>query len=530
MTIVAGVDFGTESVRVALVDHVQGVLATGTAGYPVLRHAGDPDFATQSHQSHLDALVEATRQALHAAGLDGSQVAALAIDTTGSTVIVVGEGLQPLDDYYLWCDHRAKDEAARITEVAHQEGLPAIALSGGVYSSEWGFSKLLHWLRRHPRRREEIVAALEHCDLIAAVLSGIEDLDQLPRSICAMGHKWLWSGEHGGVPSDDFLAKVDPLLAGASRWLRGRYATSDQIAGTLSAPWAERLGLRPGIPIPVGALDAHWDAIGAGIAEGDVVSVIGSSTCMMAISRSTETVPGVCGVVPGSIHPAYRGIEAGLSAVGQLFDAIAHRAGQPIDALSKGLDGYRGGQTGLLRLVWDNGDRTVLVNPRLGGVTLGWHLGHTARDELFAAIEGTAFQTRIILDRMQEFGVPVRRLVHGGGIPQRSEVLNRVYANVMGMPVLVPERPPTSLGAAIFALVAAGAYPTVDAAQQALCPPFRVVEPDEEEHRRYDRLFELYHALYFGLGAPDAGPVAIGGILPSLMEIAREEPGEARPS
>lgn len=520
--IVAGADFGTESVRVAIVDRDRGVLGAATAGYPVQRRAGDPDFATQSHQAHLDALVSATHAALREAGVDGAAVQALAADTTGSTVTVVGEGLQPLDDYSLWCDHRARDEAARITEVARAERLPAIERCGGAYSSEWGFAKLLHWLRAHPGRRDEIVAAVEHCDLIAAVLCGVRDPAGLPRSVCAMGHKWLWSEADGGFPPDRFLARVDPLLEGASRWLQGRYHTSDRRAGLLSPEWAGRLGLRAGIPVPVGALDAHWDAIGAGIAEGDVVSVIGSSTCIMAISRSVTTIPGVSGVVPGSIHPGFTGIEAGLSATGQLFDAIAARAGRAVEELSRELPAFRAAQTGLLRLAWDNGDRTVLVNPWLGGVTLGWNLGHRAVDELFAAIEGTALHTRVILERMEEHGVPIRRLIHGGGIPQKNETLNRVYANVMGMPVLVPERPSTSLGAAIFALVAAGGYATVEEAQRALCPPYRVVEPDPAEHARYDRLFELFREVYFGLGSPEAGPAALWRVLPGIMELARE--------
>lgn len=521
MPIVAGVDFGTESVRVSIVDHVRGELGAGQAGYPVKRRRDDPDFAAQAHAAHLEALAAAVRLALREAGVSGEGVEAMALDTTGSTVVVVGEGLVPLDDYYLWCDHRAKAEAARITEVAQEESLPAIELCGGAYSAEWGFAKLLHWLRHNRSRRGEVVAALEHCDMIAATLCGITDPAQVPRSACAMGHKWLWSARHGGMPPDEFLARVDPLLAGASRWLRGRYQTSDELAGTLSPSWAERLGLRAGIPVPVGALDAHWDAVGAGIAEGDVVNVIGSSTCMMAITRSDQGVPGVSGVVPGSIHPRFVGVEAGLSATGQLFDSIAARAGQTAASLAAGLGGYRAGQTGLLRVAWDNGDRTVLVNPHLGGITLGWNLAHTASDELFAAIEGTAFHTRVILERMQAHGVVVRRLIQGGGIPQRNDVLNHVYASVLGMPMLVPERPITSLGSAIFALVAAGAYRSVEAAQRALCPPYRVVAPDERDHAVYDRLFGLFRQVYFSLGTRDASPAALGGVLPELMAIAR---------
>ncbi|HXY30638.1 MAG TPA: ribulokinase [Gemmatimonadaceae bacterium] len=522
MTLVAGVDFGTQSVRVSIVDHQAGVIGSGVAEYPVNRSAADPDFATQSYAAQMDGLVSAMRAALGAAKVEGRTIRAIALDTTGSTVCIVGRNMVPLDDCYLWCDHRAKAEAARITEVARTERLPAIELCGGTYSTEWGFSKLLHWLRHNPRRRDDVVAAVEHCDLVAATLSGITDPDWLPRSICAMGHKWLWSAAHGGFPSEGFLAKVDPLLAGSHRLLRGRYLLSDKIAGQLSAEWAGRLGLSAGIPIPVGALDAHWDAIGAGIAEGDVVNVVGSSTCTMAIAKSAASVPGVCGVVPGSIHPDFIGIEAGLSATGDIFDAIARRANTTVGELSKSLGDYRACQTGLLRLTWDNGDRTVLVNPHLGGVTLGWNLGHTAQDELFAAIEGTAFHTRLILERMAEHGVPIRRLIHGGGIPQRSDVLNRVYANVLGIPVLIPERPTTSLGAAIFGFVAIGAFASVADAQKALCSPYREVATDAGEHAVYERLHEHYRSLYFALGTPDAAPAAIGRVLPDLQAIAAD--------
>ena len=185
-------------------------------------------------------------------------------------------------------------------------------------------------------------------------------------------------------------------------------------------------------------------------------------------------------MVPGSVHPDYTGIEAGLSAVGDIFDAIARRANTTVAALSEGLEAWRAGQTGLLRLSWDNGDRTVLVNPELGGVTLGWNLVHTAQDELFAAIEGTAFHTRIILERMAEHGVRIDRMINAGGIPQKNEMLNRVYANVLNKPVLVPAGIPTSLGSGIFALLAAGAYKTIEEAQDAVCLPFRTVEPDAE--------------------------------------------------
>ncbi len=503
MAIVAGVDFGTLSVRVSIVDSDRGRLGSGSADYPLHRKREDPDHATQSHADHMRALGEATAAALAAAGVPGSAVEAIALDTTGSSVIPVDAHMQPLDDYYLWCDHRAWKEAAEITAKAHELKLEAIEWCGGTYSSEWGFSKLLHWLRNNPEKRGRMATALEHCDMVAAVLCGITDPTQAPRSICAMGHKWMWNASLGGFPPESFLTAVDPLLAGVREKLNGRYQTSDQTAGHLCNEWAAKLGLPAGIPIPVGAFDAHWDAIGAGCNIGDVVNVVGTSTCMMAISDQITLVPGVCGVVPGSIHPFKTGIEAGLSATGDIFDAIAKRAGSSVGALSDGLGAYLAGQTGLLRFSWDNGDRTVLVNPELSGMTLGWRLTHTAQDELFAAIEGTAFHKRIILERMAEHGVPVSRVINGGGIPQKNEVLNHVYANVFGKPVLVPSSEVTSLGSAIFAFLAAGTFKTVEQAQAALCPKFRVVEPDSKSSAVYDELYAVYRKLYFSFGAGD---------------------------
>jgi L-ribulokinase len=522
MAVVAGVDFGTLSVRVTLVDSECGPVGTASASYPLHRRREDPDFATQSHADQMAALAVAMKDVLKGTGISGDSVQAIALDTTGSSVIPVDEHLEPLDEYYLWCDHRAHGEAEEITRKAHSMGLEAIEWCGGVYSHEWGFAKLLHWLRHNPGKRDAFATALEHCDMVAATLCGVKDVRDVKRSVCAMGHKWMWNPKWGGLPPEDFLVAVDPLLKGVRAKMGGEYLTSDKIAGRLSPEWAEKLGLRAGIPIPVGAFDAHWDAIGSNIREGDVVNVVGTSTCIIGIAHDAQLVPGVCGVVPGSVHPSYIGIEAGLSATGDIFEAIAQRAGTRVHELSKGLETFKAGQTGLLRLSWDNGDRTVLVNPELGGVTLGWNMVSTAQDELFAAIEGTAFHTRIILERMAEHGVRVDRVINAGGIPQKNEALNQVYANVLNKPVLVPAGIPTSLGSGIMALVAAGIYKTVEEAQAAVCLPFRTVEPDRRSTAGYDRLYALYKDVYFALGQREAAAIPLGRVLPALREIATE--------
>ena len=520
MAIVAGVDFGTLSVRASIVDSEKGRLGSATAEYPLLRKRDDPDHATQSHADQLRALMEAMRKALDVAGVSGALVEAIALDTTGSSVIPVGADMVPLNDYYLWCDHRAWKEAGEITHAARAANLAAIDWCGGVYSSEWGWSKLLHWLRNHPEKRAEFATAFENCDMIAAVLCGITDPTAAARSVCAMGHKWMFNEALGGLPAEEFLSQVDPVLAGVREKIGGHYATSDKLAGHLSGEWAEKLGLRAGIPIPVGAFDAHWDAVGSGIREGDVVNVVGTSTCIMAMAKDTGLIPGVCGVVKGSIHPEYFGIEAGLSATGDIFDAIARRAGTTVSELAQGLEKYRAGQTGLLRLTWDNGDRTVLVNAQLGGVTLGWNLTSTAQDELFAAIEGTAYHTRVILERMADHGVRIDRVINAGGIPQRGDTLNRVYANVLNKPVLVPAGDVTSLGSAIFAFLAAGTFQTIEDAQRALCPPWKTYDPEPGEAAVYEELFAIFRKLYFGLGEGefrDALPR-----LRAIREVVRE--------
>ncbi len=240
--VVAGVDFGTLSVRVSVFDSEKGRLGSGIAEYPLHRKNNDPDCATQSHADHMNALAQAMRRALADAAVEGSSIQAMALDTTGSSVIPVDENMEPLDEYYLWADHRAWREAGEITRKAHEFGLEAIEWCGGVYSSEWGFSKLLHWLRHNPGKRSRFASAFEHCDFVAATLCGIRDVSNAPRSICAMGHKWMWNRSLGGLPPEDFLISVDPLLAGVRGKLGGRYATSDTLAGTLSEEWARRAG------------------------------------------------------------------------------------------------------------------------------------------------------------------------------------------------------------------------------------------------------------------------------------------------
>ena len=514
MSKVAGVDFGTLSVRVSLFDSEKGRLGSGTADYPLHRKKEDPDHATQSHADHMAALALATHRALETSSRLTARISkpspstppappsspsttASLRSTTTTSGATTAPGRKP---------PRSPPPPAPPGSKPSIGAAASTPPNGASPSSSTGSATIP---KSAPASPPPSNTATWSPPSSAASPTP-------PRSPAASA-PWATSGcgteSLGGLPPESFLTALDPVLAGVRSKLNGRYATSDQIAGHLSPEWAAKLGLRPGIPIPVGAFDAHWDAIGAGVRIGDVVNVVGTSTCIMAIGDQPTLIPGVCGVVPGSIHPGFTGIEAGLSATGDIFDAIARRAGTTVAELSRGLENYRAGETGLLRLTWDNGDRTVLVNPELSGVTLGWRLTTTAQDELFAAIEGTAFHTRVILERMEEYGVPVRRIINGGGIPQKNAVLNQVYANVMGKPILVPGGDVTSLGSAIFAFMAAGAFRTIEEAQERLCPPFKVIEPREN----CDDLYAIYRELYFSFGR--------GETLPQLRRIAARARG-----
>ncbi|MCW5720059.1 MAG: ribulokinase [Devosia sp.] len=517
--IVAGVDFGTLSVRVTCVDTESGaVLARASAPYELKRSADDPLLGGQAHDDHMSALVIATRQACRDGAIDGRQIAALACDTTGSSVVMVDADLKPLADYYLWCDHRAHREAAEITVLGQAEGLEALRWCGGTYSHEWGYAKVLHFLRNNPSSRQRFATALEHCDMVAATLCGIRDFDELPRSLCAAGHKWMYGAAWGGLPPQEFLSRVDPLFDGINDKLRGRWLASDAIAGHLSPEWAEKLGLSAGIPVPVGAFDAHWDAVGSGALPGDVVNVVGTSTCIIAMAEDGyEPVPGLCGVVPGSVVPGWTGIEAGQSATGDVFEAIARRGGLDLGDAMAGYGSLPPGGTGLLRVNWDNGDRTVLVRSDLGALTLGWDLNHSASDEVHAAIEGMAMHVRIIIDRIASGGMTIGRIINAGGVSQRSDLLNQVYADVLDRPVYVPQESPVGLGSCVFAAMAAGAFATIADAQQRLCPPLRVFAPRASHRAGYETLFALFADVYFGFG--EGRFFDARAILPQLREM-----------
>jgi len=501
--IVAGVDFGTQSVRATLLDTKSGeVLGNEAQDYMVHRSGANPLIATQSYSEQMSSLQIALSRVLEKMGVQGTEIESLSCATTGSSVIFTDENLEPVSDYYLWCDHRAHREAEEITSRARAVDLEAIKWCGNTYSHEWGYAKVLHFLRNNGDMRKIATLAVENCDMVTAVLCGITDPNALVRSVCAMGHKWMWNEKWGGYPSDAFLGTVDPLLGNASMFTRGTVKSQGEVAGRLCPTWAEKLGLRTGIPIAVGAFDAHWDAVGAGAVAGDMVNIIGTSTCMIGVlDTEPKPVVGICGIVPGSVLPNQVGVEAGLSAVGDIFASIARRSNRSLAEMSQSLLDAPRRMTGLLRVPWDNGDRTILVDATVGGILLGLDLEHTAEDELQAAIEGTAFQTKLILDHIGQGLGGFKRIINGGGIPAKNRLLNQIYADVLNTEILVPENVTTGLGPGIFSAVCAGAFASIEEAQDAFCGKFDSFSPDPKFVQSYAQNYQMYFELYNSFGA-----------------------------
>ena len=404
------------------------------------------------------------------------------MDTTGSTVIPVhrdGTPLGLLPEFkdnlnamvWLWKDHTSHEEAAEITRLGNEMRPQIMAKCGGIYSSEWWWSKILHLRRCDPAVFHSAFSFVEHCDWIPAVLTGNTDPLTLKRGICSAGHKAMFSAEWGGLPDKEFLGKLDPLLADLRDRLYSRSACR-RYEGRWSCARSgrSRLGLKEGTAVAVGAFDAHMGAVGAGIKEGTLVKILGTSTCDLMIapaSKPLADIPGVCGIVNGSVLRDHYGIEAGQSAVGDIFlwfvnhlvpDSYGATPAKNSRTWRRRSPAMKPGATGLLALDWNNGNRTILVDQRLTGLLLGQTL-HTEAHEIYRAyIEATAFGALTIINRIEEYGVPVKEIVNTGGLAIKNETLMQIYADVTGRPMKVSRSEQTcALGAAIFGAAAAGA-------------------------------------------------------------------------
>jgi L-ribulokinase len=525
-----GVDFGTNSVRALVVrcsdgaeygsrvvgypSGAQGVLLDPKDGLLARQHPGDYVYGLE--ESVKGALAEARRKS----DFDASQVIGIGLDSTGSSPIPVDERNVPLalserwiDDLnaqcWLWKDHTSWREAAKITELSAKLRPQYIAKCGGVYSSEWFWAKLWHCLNVAPETFEAAYSWVELADWVPSLLAGVTDPRKVKRGVCAAGHKALYSDEWGGLPDKEFLGALDPRLASLRDRLYERAYDATEPAGSLCPEWAAKLELRAGIAIAIGEFDVHYGSIGCGVGEGTLVKVIGTSTCDCAVvsaSKKVADIPGICGIVKGAILPGYFGIEAGQSAVGDIFrwwveevlggDAELHAR------LSAEAAKQRPGQAGLLALDWNNGNRTILVDQRLSGLILGQDL-YTSRADIYRAlIEATAFGARAIIERLREYGVPTDTVVCTGGIAEKNPLLMQIYADVTGCVMHVAGSTQTcALGSAVAAAVLAGAHPdfaSAEAAMTRLRP--ESFEPNGDNQAVYDQLYALYRELHDSFG------------------------------
>ena len=546
-----GLDYGTNSVRALIVDTSTGEeVGTGVYEYPsgragILLDASDPNLARQNPQDYLDGLEASVRSALAEAAdqadFDAARVVGIGVDTTGSTPLPVdAEGRplgldprfrdEPAAQVWLWKDHTGHAEAAEITAAAREARPQYLSTCGGTYSSEWFWSKILRCARVAPAVFEAAYTWVEHADWMPAVLTGTEHPDALTRGICAAGHKAMYHEQWGGYPDVAFLSSLDAGLARVRRSLPDETRTVAEPVGTLTDAWAARLGLPAGIPVATGAFDAHLGAVGSGIAPGTLVKIIGTSTCDLMVApleQDLSDAPGLCGVVPESVVPDQYGLEAGQSAVGDIFNwfvGTVRPEGESHASLTSKAERLAPGESGLLALDWHNGNRTVLVDQRLTGLVLGLTLYTTPAEMYRAFVEATAFGARVIMERYEEIGAPVERIVNCGGISVKNEMVMQIYADVMGRPVYISRSAQTcALGAAMAGAVVAGegagGHDGFPAAVRAMTGVRETVfEPDPERQAVYDRLYGHYRQLHDAFGVPGSSG-DLSDVMKDLLDL-----------
>ena len=530
-----GLDYGTNSVRAVVVNVANGReigtavynYAHGKAGIILSR---DPNLARQHPSDYVKGAAVSIKKALADAAktvksFKPSQVIGIGVDTTGSTPLPVDADGRPLAFAkkfaknpaamaWLWKDHTSVAEAAEITKLAARLRPQYLAKCGGIYSSEWYFAKILHCLRTAPKVFDAAASWVEIADWIPAMLTGNEAPEAIRIGICAAGHKAMYNDAWDGYPDKQFLRRLDPKLAALRDRLAKKAYTVKQSAGKLTDDWAKKTGLSAGIPVAVGAFDCHLGGIGAGIAPGTLVKVIGTSTCDMMVhpaGKKLADIPGLCGIVRGSILPGYFGLEAGQSAVGDIFNWFVDYIGPKGKAgsheqLSVQAAKLAPGESGLLALDWNNGNRTILVDQRLTGLMLGQTLYTTPAEIYRALIEATAFGALTIINRFEQYGVKIRQVVNCGGIAEKNPLVMQIYADVTNRPMKVSRSAQTcALGSAIAAAVVAGkrtgGHSSFKAAQKAMTGlKAKVYKPNPKAHAVYKELYSLYKQLHDSFG------------------------------
>ncbi len=549
-----GVDFGTNSVRALVVRCSDGAeYGSRVVDYPsgaqgVLLDPKDGLLARQYPGDYLFGLEESIKGALAEAGrkpdFAASKVVGIGLDSTGSSPIPVDEKNRPLalsDKWkadlnaqcWLWKDHTSWREAAKITELCAKLRPQFIAKCGGVYSSEWFWAKVWHCLNVAPETFNAAFSWVELTDWAPSVLAGVGDPRSVKRGVCAAGHKALYSDDWGGLPDKEFLTALDPRLADLRERLYEKAYDATEPAGSVCSEWAAKLGLPAGVPIAIGEFDVHYGAIGCGVREGTLVKVIGTSTCDCAVvsaDKPVADIPGICGIVRGAILPGFFGIEAGQSAVGDIFRwwvEVVLRGDAALHAeLTAEAAKQRPGQAGLLALDWNNGNRTILVDQRLTGLLLGHDLYTTRADVYRALIEATAFGARAIIERIRDYGVRTDRVVCTGGIAEKNPLLMQIYADVTGCVMQVASSSQTcALGSAIAAAVLARAHPdfaTAEEAMTSLKP--ESYHPLAENRAVYDELYALYRELHDSFGGL-AKSADLSHVMKRLLDIKYDQRG-----
>lgn len=551
-----GLDFGTNSVRALIADVSSGKeIATAVHNYTMGRKgvivSKNPNLARQHPAEYVKGAEWSIRKVLaqvkkKVKGFKPEQVIGIGVDATASTPLPVDEQGKPLAFQkvfakdpdamaWLWKDHTAVNEAVEITDLARSIRPQYLAKCGGVYSAEWFFSKILHCIRTNPAVAEKAFLWIESVDWIPAMLTGTEAPGELTVGICAAGHKAMFNELWGGYPDHEFLDQLHPRLAEFGSRMPSRVLPANRSVGGLTKAWAKKTGLKEGTPVAVGMIDAHMGAVGAGVATGTLVKVLGTSSCDIAVSPSDyplEDIPGLCGIVDGSVLPGHFGLEAGQSAVGDLFNWFVENVGPggakgTHEGLAKQAMKLKPGESGLLALDWNNGNRTVLVDQKLTGLLTGQTLSTTPAEIYRALVEATAFGALTIIRRIEEYGVPVEQVVTCGGIAEKNPFVLQIYADVLGRPINVSRSTQTcALGAAIAGAVVAGSanggYDSFMDAQAAMTGLSNTVyEPDQKGHAVYQQLYELYKTLHDAFGTEEwQGNLA--GVMKGLIGIRDE--------
>lgn len=533
---VIGVDYGTDSVRSVLVNAFTGEeICSSVFFYPRWKQGlycqPAANCFRQHPLDHLKGLETTLKDCVRQAGSRiAMKVVAISIATTGSTPVAVDRTGTPLSllpgleenpnaMFVLWKDHTATLEATQINEHAARYKVNYLGYVGGIYSSEWFWAKLLHIIREDGAVREACYSWVEHCDWIPFLLTGGRDVHKMKRSVCAAGHKALWSPAFGGLPPNDFFVALDPLLEGFTSRLYTETHTADQAAGTLSPEWAARLGLPMSTLVGVGAFDAHMGAVGGQIEPYYLSKVMGTSTCDMLVSPEADAehilVKGICGQVMGSIIPGMLGMEAGQSAFGDVYAWFGRLISWPIDHLvddektrqevkDKLIDSLSAAAARLslqeqdeLAIDWLNGRRTPDTNQLLKGAITGLNLATGAPQAFRAIAEATCFGAKAIVDRFIVEGIPVKGLIGLGGVAKKSPFIMQMMADVMNRPLRVHRSEQAcAAGAAMFAATVAGIYPVVEQAMQAMGQGFDTnYFPDEARSVIYSRRYEEYKRL-----------------------------------